>query len=47
MRAEAFNLLNHANVSNPNATFGSGNFGTITTTQTDQRVLQLVGKINF
>ena len=47
MRAEAFNLLNHANPSNPNATFGAGNFGTITSTQTDPRVLQLAGKINF
>lgn len=46
-RAEAFNLFNHANPSNPNSTFGASNFGTITSTQTDPRVLQLVGKINF
>lgn len=47
MRAEAFNMFNHANPSNPNATFGAANFGTITGTQTDPRILQLAGKINF
>jgi hypothetical protein len=51
LRAEAFNLFNHANPSNPNSTgnpqLGTANFGTITSTQTDARVLQLVGKINF
>jgi hypothetical protein len=47
MRAEAFNLFNHANPNNPNATFGASNFGTITGTQTDPRVLQLAGKFNF
>ncbi len=51
LRAEAFNLFNHANPNNPNApdnpTLGAANFGTITGTQTDPRVLQLAGKINF
>ncbi|MBW8749251.1 MAG: hypothetical protein JF584_17170 [Acidobacteria bacterium] len=50
-RAEAFNVLNHANPSNPNSSgnpqLGTGSFGNITSTQTDPRVLQLVGKINF
>jgi hypothetical protein len=50
-RAEAFNLFNHANPNNPNAggnpQLGTSSFGTITGTQTDPRVLQLVGKINF
>ncbi|MGO4516808.1 carboxypeptidase regulatory-like domain-containing protein [Terriglobus sp. 2YAB30_2] len=50
-RAEAFNVLNHANPSNPNSSgnpqLGTASFGTITSTQTDPRVLQLVGKINF
>ena len=50
-RAEAFNLFNHANPNNPNfgsnPQLGTANFGTITSTQTDPRVLQLVGKINF
>ncbi|MDE1177290.1 MAG: TonB-dependent receptor [Edaphobacter sp.] len=51
MRAEAFNLFNHANPSNPNSSgnpqLGTATFGTITSTQTDPRVLQLAGKINF
>jgi hypothetical protein len=48
LRAEAFNLFNHANPNNPNSTsFGTSSFGTITGTQTDPRVLQLAGKINF
>ena len=50
-RAEAFNLFNHANPANPNNTgnpqLGTANFGTITNTQTDPRILQLAGKINF
>ncbi len=50
-RAEAFNLFNHANPTNPNNTgnpqLGTANFGTITNTQTDPRILQLAGKINF
>jgi hypothetical protein len=50
-RAEAFNVFNHANPNNPNfggnPQLGSGTFGTITSTQTDPRVLQLAGKINF
>lgn len=46
-RAEAFNLFNHPNPSNPNTTFGTAAFGTITSTQTDPRILQLAGKINF
>ena len=51
LRAEAFNLFNHANPNNPNAggnpQLGTTSFGTITGTQTDPRVLQIVGKINF
>ncbi|MCU1226857.1 MAG: carboxypeptidase regulatory-like protein [Edaphobacter sp.] len=51
LRAEAFNLFNHANPNNPNfpnsPTLGAVGFGTITGTQTDPRVLQLAGKINF
>jgi hypothetical protein len=50
-RAEAFNVFNHANPNNPNfgsnPQLGTGSFGTITSTQTDPRVLQLAGKINF
>jgi hypothetical protein len=47
LRAEAFNLFNHPNPANPNVTLGASNFGTITLTQNDPRVLQLAGKINF
>ncbi|QNI35616.1 TonB-dependent receptor [Edaphobacter albus] len=52
LRAEAFNLFNHANPSNPIVTGYTGpnvagTFGTVTSTQTDPRVLQLAGKINF
>jgi Carboxypeptidase regulatory-like domain len=31
--AQAYNLFNHANFSNPNTTLGDGNFGSITSTQ--------------
>jgi hypothetical protein len=48
LRAEAFNLFNHANPNNPSSTsFGTSSFGTINGTQTDPRVLQIAGKINF
>jgi hypothetical protein len=50
-RAEAFNVLNHANISaspnpaSPNSTFGSSSFGTLV--GAGSRTLQLAGKINF
>lgn len=58
VRAEAFNLFNHASPSNPAATlpsassagvfnFTGATFGTITSSQSTARVLQLAGKINF
>ena len=58
-RAEAFNLFNHANPSNPSATLPTANanggftasssttFGLISAAQNNGRVLQLAGKINF
>jgi hypothetical protein len=51
-RAEAFNVFNHANPSNPNSTLPSfggaaNNFGTITSAQNNAITLQLAGKINF
>ncbi len=58
-RAEAFNLFNHANPSNPSAQLPSANaaggftissattFGLISSAQNNGRVLQLAGKINF
>ncbi len=39
-RLEMFNLLNHANLSNPNTTVGNPNFGLITT-RSDSRKIQL------
>ena len=49
-RAEAFNVLNHANIStmnptSPNSTFGSSSFGTLV--GAGSRTFQLAGKINF
>src|SRR5262249_72226 len=49
-RAEAFNVLNHANIRNtnptrPNSTFGSSSFGTLV--GSGSRTFQLAGKINF
>jgi hypothetical protein len=46
VRAEAFNLLNTANLGSPNAVLGAANFGTITTAF-DPRVLQLALKFVF
>ncbi len=58
-RAEAFNLFNHPNPSNPSAQLPSANaaggftispsttFGLISSAQNNGRVLQLAGKINF
>ena len=46
IRAEAFNLLNTANLGTPNAVLGAANFGTITTAF-DPRVLQLALKFAF
>jgi hypothetical protein len=45
-RAEAFNLFNRPNFNNPNATFGTTNFGRITSAQS-MRQMQLGAKILF
>jgi hypothetical protein len=45
-RAEAFNLFNRPNFDNPNATFGTANFGRITSAQS-MRQMQLGAKIVF
>ena len=46
-RAEFFNLLNHPNFSNPSSTFGTGSFGNITSTSTENRDIQFGLKLNF
>ncbi len=46
-RAELFNLTNTPAFSQPNGSFGSAAFGTITSTTTEQRVVQLAAKLHF
>lgn len=50
-RAEAFNILNHLNPNNPNATLSSGpaSFGTITSDSLapGPRILQLAIKLRY
>ena len=46
-RSEAFNFLNHPNWGDPNATFNSTAFGTISSTRTDMRQLQFGLKLVF
>jgi len=45
-RAEAFNVMNHANFGNPNGSIGSANFGRVTTTR-DPRLIQFGVKFAF
>ena len=47
VRAEAFNLTNRVHLGNPNVTFGSADFGRITATQADARVMQFAVKYGF
>jgi hypothetical protein len=46
IRGEAFNVLNHTNFNNPNASFGSANFGLITSARSPRRS-QIALKLNF
>jgi hypothetical protein len=46
-RAEAFNLMNHAQFGNPNVTANSAAFGTITSTTVGPRVLQFALRYAF
>ncbi|MGH9751822.1 MAG: carboxypeptidase regulatory-like domain-containing protein [Blastocatellia bacterium] len=46
VRGEFFNLANHAQFNNPNASVGSPNFGAITATR-DPRIIQLALKYKF
>jgi hypothetical protein len=47
LRMEVFNLLNHFNWGNPNATFSSGTFGRITTMAGEPRIMQFGIKYDF
>lgn len=46
-RAEAYNLFNHPNFSNPDATIEDANFGKITSTSGFPREYQFAGTFNF
>jgi hypothetical protein len=47
LRFEFFNLTNTPHFENPNAIFGSGNFGKITGTVGNPRIIQFAAKLNF
>ena len=47
VRGELYNALNHPNFGPPDRNIQSQNFGTITSTVGDARVIQLVGKYYF
>jgi hypothetical protein len=47
LRAEFFNVLNHPNFGLPNGTFTSSSLGTISTTATPERQIQLGMKLEF
>ena len=46
-RAEAFNIWNNPEFSNPNANIEAATFGNITGTSVGARVIQLGGKLSF
>ena len=46
VRVEIYNIFNQVNYGNPNASFGSANFGTITSAGS-MRQFQLGGKLLF
>jgi dihydroorotate dehydrogenase len=46
LRGEFFNLMNNVNLTSPNVTFSSAQFGQITTAL-DPRILQLSAKVTF
>ena len=46
LRGEFFNVLNHANFANPNASFGTVNFGKVLSAR-DPRQLQVAAKLTF
>jgi len=46
LRGEFFNILNHTNFSNPNASFGTVNFGKVLSSH-DPRQIQVAAKLTF
>jgi len=46
-RAEAFNVANHLVMNNPNAVFGTPQFGRVTSTRIDSREIQLAFRLQF
>ena len=46
-RAEAFNVFNNVNFSQPNVTQTSASFGVISSTRVPPRILQVAAKISF
>ena len=46
-RMEAFNLFNHTQFGNPNGSISSANFGKITGTLVDPRIVQLSLRYRF
>lgn len=46
-RFEFFNITNTPHFANPNAVFGGGNFGQVTNTIGNARIIQFAGKFNF
>ncbi len=47
LRLEAFNVFNHVNPANPITSLSASNFGKVTATATDPRILQLATKLTF
>ena len=47
IRAEIFNVFNNVNFGNPNAVFGSANFGRISSVDTSMRQIQLGARLLF
>jgi hypothetical protein len=47
LRFEAFNATNRVNLANPSGSLGSSSFGTISSTASDPRILQMALKVLF